>query len=501
MIGRVISFNNTPSTSEFYFLVLGEVRKGHFVEVSDSQGAVIAFVSEIFRLNRYFENPEVVSDYEREGGIISHFPHQEGEYMVALARTMGRKSPEGAFIRSLIPPSPGKEVNIMPDADLSRFIGFAEEGLHIGNVQNHSTKAVLDFNRTLQKHIAILAMSGAGKSYLTTVLIEELVNSPFPTPAVVVMDMHNEYADLKHDPSFSKKTTLINGKEIRIPVSRLTTSYLSEWFELSSAQERLYTQCFSQFKKAIKEENLKPSLKTLMEIIEAVGLKEKSKSKQSTIYGLLDRLYELRKMRLIGSSERPNIKELSTNSVLIFNLESLETLRQRQILVSYFGRRLFELRKKQKVPPFLLVIEEAHNFASEQRKFDTISRGIIEKIAREGRKFGSSICLITQRPSHISNTALSQCNTHIILRMMNPNDLKKVAESCEGIDDRMVDNITTLQVGDAIIVGEAVNFPVFVRVRKRRCMKYSSKGSDIIEQCREFIRLKKEEKEQLESFL
>ncbi|MEM4366598.1 MAG: ATP-binding protein [Candidatus Anstonellales archaeon] len=501
MIGRVISFNNTPSTTEFYFLVLGDVRKGQFVEVSDPQGAVIAFVNEIFRLNRYFEDPEIVSDYEREGGIINHFPHQEGEYIVALARTMGRKSPEGMFIRSFTPPSPGKDVFLMPDSDLSKFIGFAQEGLSIGTVQNHSTKAVLDFNRTLQKHMAILAMSGAGKSYLTTVIIEELVNSQLPTPAVVVMDMHNEYSDFKHDPSFSKKTTLVDAKEIRIPVTKLNPSCLSEWFELSTPQERLYSECFSQFKEAIREQNLKPSLKNLIEIVEASGSREKNKNKVSTVNELVGRLHELGKMRLVGSSERPKVKELSTNSLLVFNLEGLDSLRQRQIVVSYFGRRLFELRKKNKVPPFLMVIEEAHNFASEQRKFDTISRGIIEKIAREGRKFGSSLCLITQRPSHISNTALSQCNTHIILRMMNPNDLKKVAESCEGIDDRMVQSITTLQVGDAIVVGEAVNFPVFLRIRKRVCRKYTSKGSDIIEQCREFNRSKKEEKEQVESFL
>ncbi|VVB99413.1 DNA double-strand break repair helicase HerA [uncultured archaeon] len=100
-------------------------------------------------------------------------------------------------------------------------------------------------------------------------------------------------------------------------------------------------------------------------------------------------------------------------------------------------------------------------------KENSISKHVIETIAREGRKFGASICLISQRPVNLSTTALSQCNTHIILRVTNPYDLDHIKQTSEGIDQRTVDMITSLRTGEAIIVGEAVNYPSFFKVRKR----------------------------------
>ncbi len=112
--------------------------------------------------------------------------------------------------------------------------------------------------------------------------------------------------------------------------------------------------------------------------------------------------------------------------------------------------------------------EESHQFVPESSSSDSaISRGVIETIAREGRKFGACICLVSQRPKRISSTILSQCNTNIILRITNPYDLKHIGETSEGLDSRSLDMITSLRVGEALIVGEAVNFPVFFKVRKR----------------------------------
>ena len=67
----------------------------------------------------------------------------------------------------------------------------------------------------------------------------------------------------------------------------------------------------------------------------------------------------------------------------------------------------------------------------------------------------------------MSTTALSQCSTHIILRVTNPYDLDHIKQTSEGIDQRTLDMITSLRTGEAIIVGEAVNYPVFFKVRKR----------------------------------
>jgi len=144
-------------------------------------------------------------------------------------------------------------------------------------------------------------------------------------------------------------------------------------------------------------------------------------------------------------------------------------LKKKQIIVSYFAQRIFFERRIGKVPPFLLVLEEAHQFVPQMAKTETaISRSIIRTIAREGRKFGASLCLVSQRPVQLDTTALSQCNTHIILRITNPYDLKHIAESSEGLDNKSIDMITSLRVGEALIVGEATHFPLFFKVRERK---------------------------------
>ena len=94
------------------------------------------------------------------------------------------------------------------------------------------------------------------------------------------------------------------------------------------------------------------------------------------------------------------------------------------------------------------------------------------------------MCLISQRPVNLSTTALSQCNTHIILRVTNPNDLDHIQMSSEGIDARVAKSITSLKVGEAILVGEAVNSPVFVErtraqiheARERRAARRAGEG-------------------------
>jgi len=127
------------------------------------------------------------------------------------------------------------------------------------------------------------------------------------------------------------------------------------------------------------------------------------------------------------------------------------------------------MRKKEKVPPFLLVVEEAHNYAPEKmERSQALAKGPITMIAREGRKFGACLCLISQRPVQLATTALAQCNTNIILRMTNPFDIDHVGKSCEGIDRAMMDSITTLRVGEALVVGEAVGSPIFMKIRKRK---------------------------------
>jgi len=222
---------------------------------------------------------------------------------------------------------------------------------------------------------------------------------------------------------------------------------------------------------------------------------------------ILRDLYELQAMRFIHpSKQKPNLYEaVKPGEMLVLDLSDLDEATKKKMLVTYIASRLFKLRKKEKIPPFLLVVEEAHNFAPEKVKMaHSPSKSIIEKIAREGRKFGAALCVVSQRPVQLSTTTLSQCNTHLILRVTNPNDLDHIGKSSEGIDSTMLRSITGLKVGEGIIVGEAVNYPIFVEIRDRKSKKME-KGRPLHEQAisfeKEERRKEEEEDEELEAFL
>jgi hypothetical protein len=224
--------------------------------------------------------------------------------------------------------------------------------------------------------------------------------------------------------------------------------------------------------------------------------------KEATKNSLNALLYSLKSLKIFGKSDNPTINELAQPGKLaIIDLSEIDNLKKKQLILAYFARKLFRMRKKDRIPPFLLLIEESHNFAREKAsRHEMVSKGIIETIAREGRKFGASLGLVSQRPVQLSTTALSQANTHIIMKVTNPYDLKHIGESCEGIDNSMLSSITTLRVGEALVVGEASNFPVFVKVRKRKSKK-SSKGESIELIAKRFEEMNKKKKEDVEAFI
>jgi hypothetical protein len=239
----------------------------------------------------------------------------------------------------------------------------------------------------------------------------------------------------------------------------------------------------------------------LKELVEKINDSEMA---NDTVKKTLKRaLSEMKRYQFISKGkENPNFAtQIMPGKVAIIDFSTIDSLRKKQILVSMIARKLFRLRKKGKIAPFVLIIEEAHNFAREKAEAsEAVSRSVIETIAREGRKFGASICLISQRPVNLSTTALSQCGTHIILRVTNPNDLDHIQMSSEGIDATVARSITGLKVGEAIVVGEAANHPVFISVRNRKSVK-REKGAPLAEQARKFEESAKKKEEQIEAFL
>jgi len=118
--------------------------------------------------------------------------------------------------------------------------------------------------------------------------------------------------------------------------------------------------------------------------------------------------------------------------------------------------------------PVVLVLEEAQNYIHVSRGQDgeSISREVFERIAREGRKFGLGLVVASQRPSELSKTVLSQCNSFIVHRLQNPEDLRYFREIVPGIYNQLLDQLPALAPRHALVLGEAVNAPALVYMRE-----------------------------------
>lgn len=508
MLGTVISTEESPTTMQYAF-VLDEgspVKKGQFIQTTSEEGIVFGYVSEITRANRYFERAESVAEYEKESSISSHFPVKSWEYAIAEVRILGRMEKKGEHYfqhRVSLPPSPGTKVIEADEALLKDFVGFVPNGLMLGKLQNHEVEAKIDLTRLFQKHLAILAMSGAGKSHLASVMLEELLDRPkeHGRIGVVIIDIHGEYAGFKKDPRYGSKVRVINGKEMCIPFRRITPGLLSSWFEISGPGRNELSKILSEMKAQEKNE------RQLFGITDLIKKIESSNTHKGIKDSLLRALYDLKSINIISQSkENPNLRnQVLPGEMLVLDLSDLDDMRKKKLIVSYVANRLFKLRSKNEIPPTFLLVEEAHNFAPEKAKMaHNPSKSIIEKIAREGRKFGLALGVVSQRPVNLSTTTLSQCNTHILLRVTNPNDLKHIEESAEGIDSRMARSITSLKVGEGIIVGEAVRYPIFIEIRDRKSKKME-KGRPLHEQAIEYEssakKSEEEQEEELEAFL
>ncbi|MEM5836265.1 MAG: ATP-binding protein [Candidatus Aenigmatarchaeota archaeon] len=497
-IGTVISTMQDPNSSEFSFVINESeekipVKKNEYVQLKTEQGLLIARVAEIFRMNRYFMRAESVKEYERSGkGLKEIFPADRWEFLVASAIPLGVFE-NGKQLRVSFPPSPGEKVYKADEKLLSEFLGLDENGLYIGKMEAHEIEVKLNLTRVFQKHLAILAISGAGKSYLASVLIEEILDRKDEAkPAIIVFDPHGEYIGFAEDENYITKTKVYGKDKISIAANKISPSLMNELIPQMSLVQR---RELSPIIKKLQEEK---KVYDLDELIEAV---EKSEINPKTKAALSSWLYELASTGLFSKIDSPSLEEVAKlGQLTVFDLSDFVHLKERQIILTYFARKLFDLRRQRKIPPFILFVEESHQFCPEgEEAASAISRNVIEQIAREGRKFGACLVLITQRPIRLATTALSQCNTHIIMRINNPYDIKHIGESSEGVTKDVLDMLPGLKVGEALIVGEAVNYPLLVKVRERKSKK-SEKGKKLEEEIVSFMENEKRKFEDLETF-
>ncbi len=477
IIGTVISTFEGPSTFQFNFVIKEDsekipVHKGQFIQLQTEQGTLVGRVDEIIKTNRYFMQAESVREYEKSGKpLMDMFPVDRWEYLVGKAVPLGIYDNK-MLKRVTFPPSPGSNVEEIDKDILFDFLGLDKKGLSLGKIAFHDLDAKLNLTRLFQKHLAILAISGAGKSHLVSVFLEELLDrsDEMGKPSIIVIDPHGEYVGFAEDEKYSKRTRVFNKESpLSISASSLSPYQIMEFLpEISHVQRR-------ELMKIIQDLRTKKKNYSFKEMVKAI---EDSNIKKVTKETMISWISNLSITHLFSNINYPSIKDLAKPGQLsIIDLSEFVRLNEKQMIVTYFARKLFQERHQGNIPPFILIVEESHQFCPEGiERQGAISKGIIETIAREGRKFHASLVLISQRPIQLSTTALSQCNTHILLRIVNPYDLKHIAESSEAITNDLIKSLPGLQVGEAIITGNAVNHPLFVQVRQRMSKESSRLG-------------------------
>ena len=128
--------------------------------------------------------------------------------------------------------------------------------------------------------------------------------------------------------------------------------------------------------------------------------------------------------------------------------------------------------------PFHIIIEEAHRYVQNDKDVDLLGYNIFDRITKEGRKYGVLLGLITQRPSELSETSISQCSNFLVLRTLHPKDLQYIKEMVPNVSEEILQILKTLQPGNSIAFGSAFKVPVSLKVEKPNPEPYSS-NSDV----------------------
>jgi hypothetical protein len=380
-------------------------------------------------------------------------------------------------------------VYLLEDRDLAvAFSVYQRYGFSTGRLSLfENERAYVDPNRFFGKHLAVVGASGSGKSCTVASILQKVVG--YPDTNVVILDMHNEYRS-----AFPNECQHLNITELELPFWLMNFQEMLEMF-VDTGDENAATQ-ITVLKdlvfQAKKDQN--PELKNVLTIDTPVyynlsevreKLEQLDTEKGGPFAGtfarflvqldtkLNDPRYDFMfKPRLYIHSQ--TIEELLTRMFGLDGSTKVTIMDMSGVpfdivntIVSLVARLAFDFNfwnTNRREFPILLVFEEAHNYLSENVEGTRAARRTIERIAKEGRKYGVSCMIVSQRPSEISETILSQCNNFVVMRLTNPVDQnyvrRLVADTFPGLENLL----PSLRPGEALIVGDAVPMPLRVQI-------------------------------------
>lgn len=411
---------------------------------------------------------------------------------------------------------PGSTVYVASDTLLRQFFSVnVTDGVEIGDLINRPDVPVMLDPNGLRRHLAIIAQTGAGKSYLAGKFFESLLQLG---ATILVFDPNSDYVQLRKQSGqeerpyhSAEKTAFANDVSIyRIPgiqgrrfadeligdVRPFTVRFAEldhdEIASLAGISERASNQ-----RKAIEwacdrlqKEGADYRPQELIDVLKEMASKEDSvaqTSEQDTnrqdVLGNEERRAARKAAQYIEDLRRFPIwdyHDVNTSDLLQpQRLTVLDLAGADKVVAAYAAERMLRDIWKRAVTgqlhhPVFIVLEEAHNLIPANSQ--TRASRIINTIAAEGRKFRVFLTLITQRPSKINPDALSQCGSQVIMQLTNPDDQRAVQKASEAISAELLDDLPGLNKGEAIVLGQLTRIPVMVRVTRRTS---AEGGSDV----------------------
>lgn len=510
------------------------VRRGEFVRIMHQERmdeglvAVLGRVTRIIRTNMLYNAGFGSGVTELEllpGASVT------GENLFAHLELVGYRDPISRQIKiPRRPLDPGAAVETVDFQFLSDFYEFNEHAsLHLGNLVGYergenTVPVFLDINRLVTEHLAVLAMTGSGKSYTVGRIIERLVG--LNNGSVVVFDPHGEYGkalslgrlnfaeDLSAGLDGRDRETL---PQIRAGLERLmdagagihvytpqhdsfrhkyagVNTHLALQFDhfemddvaeilpgLTEPQQRVLDVALRYWRTADKAEPrdinrlrylLGDGLEELRgwdDLSEAESRALNSRSAAVTSMKLSRVLNEAQSFYTAAISAPTDIYKMigrpsnRQGRFVIIDLQGLGDT-AKQVVCALLSSEILRAASSKTDPlrPCFLVYEEGHNFAPAGGS--AVSHRIIKKIASEGRKFGVGFAIVSQRPSKLDADVTSQCNTLITMRLKNPDDQRFIAKASDMVSKADLDELPNLSTGEALVCGRSIPAPLLVRV-------------------------------------
>lgn len=402
------------------------------------------------------------------------------------------------------PVQPAAEVLYPPAEAIKELLAGGIPGhkpLPIGTlIARRDVDIAISADRVVSRHMAILAMTGGGKTVAARRILRELITLGYP---LLILDPHGDYLGLW------QKRELFEGTTVKLLYPHIAMTEQNRHIVeilINKMTEGLTEPQKEELGTVLGEVEPEPGqsvLRYIKRVKDGVNKRigQVDGSKRKTLYvclrqlGLVESRFE--RMELTNQRMRDRLKNLSFEQMADPQGRPEAIIAPRQVSILYLGgydhltqttiasillEALYEHRANLSnwIPPFLALIEEAHTFIPSSREgaADVPSLETLRKLITEGRKFGTGLLLITQRPSRVDETILSQCNSFLILRLVNPRDQNYVKQIMENLSEQDARMLPGFGPGQGVISGQAVRFPLLVKIKMDEDLIYTDLGDE-----------------------